>query len=293
MKPIGQTPGAVFVAAPAATLEHGSTGDTLPTPEEAESILNRATYGRIHQTDADPAVLEVLDALDDDAFIDEGDFDDDFIVKLDREEARVLVSVAGDEDIDEEFERHLNMYSDYSDFDEEEQSIDVEDLDDALPFSKGGPSRIYQVEEVRRELREADAHLLERILYTSDDDGEAAMEIVEINASEDVRAPNCQTACAFLAARSKNSVHRPKLIRESTGSKPVDPIRISRKTGMPLESSSSTEKEAQRLATVQEEAVNKGVPRPKEETAEEKRARKAAIKAEQRARRATKKSITA
>lgn len=319
LKPIGKTPGAVFVAATASTIEHDSTGaEIVADPVAAETAINKATYEKIHQTDADPAVLEVLEALDDEAYIDEDEFEDDFIVKLDRQEIRVLAPVLskkggkGDRNLDKDFQKMLQMYDGEIDVDDlsfdeeyeeveeyysdgEDASVDVVGMDDAKPFSRGGPSRLYQVDEVRRELRDGPSSLLDRILYTTDDESgdEKAAEIIEIDALNlHTKIMNCQNACEFLTAGT-HKLNRPKLIREESN-KSVKPIRISRKTGMPVQEDQEKEEEPQgRKATFEEEPVNKGVPRNKEETAEEKRARKAAIKEERRERRVQKKANTA
>lgn len=315
MKPIGKTPGAVFVAATASTIEHDSTGKEIEAdPVAAENAINKATYEKIHETDADPAVLEVLEALDDEAYIDEDDFEDDFVVKLDRQEARILAPMTikkgkGDRNLDKDFEKMLQMYDGEVDiedlsFDEEyeeveefyseddDASVDVVGLDEAKPFSRGGPSRMYQVDEVRRELRDGHAALLERILYTTDDDSDDRPDqIIELDVLNlHTKIMNCQNACEFLTAGT-HKLNRPKLIREESSGSGVKPVRISRKTGMPIQEEEFKE-EPPRKATFEEEPVNKGVPRNKEETAEEKRARKTAVKEERRERRVQKKINT-
>jgi protein LTV1 len=319
LKPIGKAPGAVFVAATASTIEHDSTGKEVEAdPMAAETAINKATYETIRETDADPAVLEVLEALDDEAYIDEGDFEDDFIVKLDREEARVLAPVTtkkgkGSRNLDKDFETMLQMYDGEFDlddlsFDEEyeaehgssyyseddDASVDVVGLEEAKPFSQGGPSRMYQVDEVRRELRDGHAALLDRILYTTDDDSDnRPEEIIEIDALNlDTKIMNCQNACQFLTSGS-HKLNRPKLIREESANTAVKPIRISRKTGMPIQEDDIDQQPQERKATLEEEPVNKGVARNKEESPEEKRARKAAIKDERRLRRVQKKTYVA
>lgn len=336
LKPIGQTPGAVFVAAPATTIEHDDlTGEAKDIdPMAAEQALNRATYERIKETDADPAVLEVLEALDDDAFLDEDAFEDDFVVKLDREEVRVLapmenarrrgkVSATSTSTLDQDFQQILTMYDDDLEDDEDleeytdddscyyscddgssvgsSESLDVEDLDDAIPFSRGGPSRMYQVDEVRRELRDGDQSLLNRILFTTDDDDEADGADAKAAAVKEkvvlemdgacLVGYNCLTAREFLSRHSRKS-EGPKLIREER----IKPIRISSKTGLPLPDQPDTDTasasaDEQQEEDGQEQRENKGKARSKEETAEEKRARKAAVKEERRSRRAAKKTL--
>lgn len=309
------------MSAPGATVEHDSSGEPLLEAEDPLTALNSATYSRIHETDADPAVMEVLEALEDEAFIDEDEFEDDFIVKLDREEARVLAEVkpvlrrgkstsaagAGGEDLDKDFEKILQMYdsdedeegfSDYSVVEEyyesdgdEDASVDVVGMEEAKPFSRGGPSRMYQVDEVRRELRDGHASLLDRILYTTDDEGEEGVEVIEVDTEEVNRAAlaglNCETACQFLSSASSRKIVRPKLIVEASGEPAVKAIRISRKTGMPINEDECHEQQQQEKE--EEPAVNKGEARPKVETAEEKRARKAAVKEERRLNRIAKK----
>lgn len=317
LKPIGQAPGAVFMSAPGATVEHDSAGEPVLEAEDPLTALNAATYSRILETDADPAVKEVLEALEDDAFIDEDDFDDDFIVKLDREEVRVLAEVkpagrrakSSTGDLDKDFEKILQMYDqddeeygeDFSEYsveefyeseDDEDASVDVVGIEDAKPFSRGGPSRMYQVDEVRRELRDGDAALLERILYTTDDENESGDEIIEVDAEELDKyarvALNCQTACQFLSSASNRKIIRPKLIVEASGEPSVKAIRISRKTGMPVNEDEYHQQ--QQSSEDDGPAVNKGEARPKEETAEEKHARKAAVKEEKRLKRISKKA---
>lgn len=276
-----------------------------------ESLINKAMYDNIKDTDADPAVLEALDALDDEAFIDEDGFDDDFVVKLDREEARILAplpnhnSKKNRKPNDEEFDRFLEDYdvsdfdledlniSEYSYTDDESEEIDVE----VKPFGKGGPSRLYQVDEVRKELlgENPDQTLLNRILYTSDDeDGGSGMEVLEIELDDvNRKILDCQSACQFLKS-GQHKINRPKVIKEQD-SEQIKPIRISRKTGMPITQQDDNQ-EANNETTSKESkemSLNKGQARPKEETAEEKKARKEAVKAERREKRAMKKAVKA
>lgn len=306
LKPIGRTPGAVFMAAPASTIEHSATA--LAAGESAETLINHATYGTMRETAADENVVEVLDALDDAAYIDEDAFEDDFIVQLDREEARVLAPLhrgtgARGKGLDTDFEQFLQVYDnddeddgsayggerryDYpvDDSDEEPSQIDVVEV---KPFGKGGPSRMHEVDEVRRELRDGDQRLLDHILYTTDDEGgegPEALDYVTIEV-ENSRALNCQTACKFLAT-AKPALNRPQIIREGGA---VEPVRISRKTGLPM-SSSSSDPAAPAAAPEDEAPENKGRARPKTETAEEKKARKAAVRTERSERRAHKKTV--
>lgn len=307
LKPIGKAPGAVFMAAPAITVEHNSQGDAIDEFDkqaEAERALSQATYDRIKETDADPAVLETLEALEDDAFIDEDAFEDDFIVKLDKEEIRVLAPMetrkkGGRRDLSEDFEKFLNMSgSDLDDedleyYEEEEFSgsdvdIDVTDLDSAIPFSRGGPSRMYQVDEVRKELRDGAQALIDRILYETDEDEAQPSVLIEVD-DEATKIVNIQTACQFLSGTHHKLV-KPKIIKDGTNG--VKPIRISNKTGMPIEEPAQSFRDDSDGSSDEEEsapAVNKGEARPRTETPEEKKARKAAVKEERRIRRSQKK----
>jgi protein LTV1 len=326
LKPIGKVPGGVFVAATATTIDHQAKAVDPLAVEAAETRLNHATYDHLKATpDVDPAVLQALEALEDDAFVDEDAFEDDFIVKLDREETSIMASLdqlSGHQQrsrLDKDFANILRMYDeDGEGFEieesyEEDEDVDVEGYENFSEASgpEGAKGKTgnnwHQLDEVRRELAEGDPKLLERILYTSDEEEEEdatkrgkkkqLYQIIDVDA-EDVNRKelNCQTATEWMPNRN---TFKPKIIRAGnpTGA-PVEPIRISRKTGMPLESldraipipkDEHTEDEEEE----EEEKVNKGEARKKDETAEEKRARKAAVKLEKKEKRISKKEMAA
>lgn len=318
MKPIGKVPGGVFVAATATTIDHQAKAVDPMTVEAAETRLNHATYDHLKATpDVDPAVLQALEALEDDAFVDEDAFEDDFIVKLDREETSIMASLDqlnGQQRsrLDKDFANILRMYDeDGEGFEieesyEEDEDVDVEGYENFSEASgpegdeKGG-NNWHQLDEVRRELAEGDPKLLERILYTSDDDEEEEAgnkkakkkqlyQIIDVDADDVNRKElNCQTAIDWMPNRN---TFKPKIIRAAnpSGAAPVEPIRISRKTGMPLESlDKAIPIPKDEISEEDEEKINKGEARKKDETAEEKRARKAAVKLEKKEKRISKK----
>ena len=61
LKPIGVTPGAVYVDA--------KVKSNVETEEVIMDELNKATYANINQLDLDPSVREILEALDDEAYV--------------------------------------------------------------------------------------------------------------------------------------------------------------------------------------------------------------------------------
>lgn len=315
--------------------------------------------------DLDPLVKECLVALEDEAYEDEDGFEDDFVLKLNREEetavlapvnraaARQLggarrshgvslarhgstkeeedddddddmVSVASDvssyrgtsyaaslaiTSIDSKFEALMRIYDD-----EEDELDDVEFSDDEHSSTRGDADRAA----VQEALDDFLAHQNDYVRPTMAERKQKAVEVLgelrrqmgpipdsylnrEVTDSDNVNDEDswsssesdeldCQSAATTLATVE----NLPTLIREQSRAKKPDIIRLSRRTGMPIISEDCSSRQLQHTEEEEQPAQpleNKGQPRPKEETAEEKRARKAAVKSERRERRAQKKDL--
>jgi protein LTV1 len=336
LKPIGQHSDAVFI--PSGT----NVDDNNDTTLDDETTLNHATYDNMGELEGlDPAVREVLKALDDDDYEDD-DFEDDFVVKLNREEKailcpiidyrkqyrneKIIVTDQDDSDcesyssdapsyrgtsyaaslaitsIDNKFENILRMYDGEDDLDDVELSVDEEeheDKNDALEEAlneflhsqrdyirptnderKAGAVSLY--DEIRREMGGLPAHILDREESDTDVD-------VDVEECSETESKDDKFDCQSFITTYTNTENIPALIVESR-KKPSPIIRLSRKTGVPILASES--KEAA-IEPEEENApkINKGLPRAREETSEEKRARKSAIKSERRENRAHKKEL--
>lgn len=316
LKPIGKCPGAVFVAAAAATISHQDEEAPTEVIDAAETKLNHAIYDGLKNAEGvDPAVLQTLEALEDDAFIDEDAFEDDLIVKLDRDESGILASVEQIKGhrLDKDMASIMRMYDqdgegfDVEEFEEFDDDIEIVEYDDdeGPNIDLDDSQKRYSLDDFRRELVEGDPRLLDRILYTSSDEEEASTatggskkkpgyQVIECEVEDLNRKQlNCQTACEWIPSRA---AFKPKII-DDTGSRQratIEPIRISRKTGMPIGHLDSAIPLPSATAETEDdmEKINKGLPRSKDETAEEKKARKAAVKAEKRDKRLTKKALS-
>lgn len=282
----------------------------------------------VKDTDVDPAVLQTLEALEDEAFIDEDAFDDEFVVRLDREECGVLASFSQlneQHKLEGAFQKVLQLYPDeveddgvqvekengdelidYSDYMSEE-FLDIDNVEEEGEKVQSHPWE--QLDEIRKGLLQGDQRLFQQIIQYSyeneevDGDGNInASEIIEVEVDDLDRKVqlNCQTAAQQRNAGS-HPAFKPIMIsqqsqKSSAKSKEekIEPIRISRKTGMPIgsiqELSIPKEQSKEMDEDVKLGVTNKGQKRPKDETAEEKRMRKAAVKLEMRDRKARKKS---
>ncbi|PJF19432.1 hypothetical protein PSACC_00774 [Paramicrosporidium saccamoebae] len=327
LKRIGEAPDAVFI--PAASTQEV---DATVIVDEA-TALNHATYDNIQELDIDPAVREVLDALDDEAFEDE-DFEDDFVVKLNRDEAAVLcpvdysayrekkeLSVEDDTDddsysdcgslrgtayahslaitsIDNKFDAILKMYDGEDDLDMvdlDDEDMDGEEVEEAMQealdeflsqqneylrptVAERKQGAILLLDDIRKEMGVPSLAILNRQVSDTDDD-------VDVEGSSDESSDHFD--CQSLAATLTNTENLPNVIRE-VSKKPASIIRLSRRTGMPIESGPNMDHTEREPEAPKE---NKGQSRSKDETAEEKKARKAAIKTERRENRVQKKEL--
>jgi protein LTV1 len=106
--------------------------------------------------------------------------------------------------------------------------------------------------------------------------------------------------CQSFVTTYTNTDNIPTVIRDGRPARSAaiaDPIRLSRRTGLPIPSTSPLAFDKSRMDSAGEELdseysrTNKGKARNREETAEEKKSRKAAIKEERRQNRSTKKEL--
>lgn len=263
LKPIGKTPGAVFIPATHSRIEEEVEGAA------SESRLNHAIYDRMAELDdVEPALKETLIALEDEEYIC-SDFEDDLIVKLDEDATRILV-------IDDEEEEE-----NYDDFDFEEAEMEsvidqiTDEEKDSFPTDP-----MAQLDLLRLELM-ADEDQRERLLEAvcrAEERGDTS-ESDQSFCSSDSDGFDCQS---ILSIRT-NTENHPGLISEAP--KTINTvIHISSRTGMPRVPGFHAPKMPPAATP------NKGIPRPRQETPEERKLRKAATKEEQRLKRASKKT---
>lgn len=292
-------------------------------------------------------------ALEDEAFEDEDGFEDDFVIKLNRDDVAILAPVSNadfrqfrnskqhrdicvtqhsteeDEDgmstassassyqgtryaaslaitsIDSKFEALMKVYDDEDDeLDEVEFSDDEhgpkeekdnlehrvvqEALDEFLAreneyirptVTERKKGAIALLDEMRRQMGPVPESYLDRLVTDSEE-----VDIEDPWSSSDSDDDiDCQSSVISLS----NSLNLPMLIREPSGRKKPDPIRLSRRTGMPV----LPEDTMPKPTSEDEPRENKGQSRAREETAEEKRARKAAVRTERREKRVQKKDL--
>lgn len=251
LRPIGQSPDAVFVPASKQAQDSGEE-----YYEEEEEY-----YEDVPEVEDDElGVREVLEALDDEEYCDE-DFDDNLIVKLNRDDdARVL----------------LQSFEDSDDYFSEAGSDDESEAEE--PVFNG----VQQLDEIRRQLKdEDDGKFMSRIrrYEEGESDGNEDQYIEVVEEVED------RFDCQSILSTLNTGINLPNLIRDDDVGKP---IRLSNRTGLP--SRLSTVVESETSDDDDEPAVNKGAARKRDETAEEKRARKAAAKAEAKEKRQSKKN---
>ncbi|KAL6111119.1 ltv1 [Pungitius sinensis] len=107
-----------------------------------------------------------------------------------------------------------------------------------------------------------------------------------------IRAQDEKWDCETIISTYSNIYNRPKMIQEPPKTKP---IRVSQKTGIPLDvlpAKGLTAKQVERMALINDSDLQRvsTLPRDKEESKEERRARKQAIKEERKERRVEKKA---
>lgn len=318
----------------------------------------------VHDIHLDPAVREVLEALEDEEF--ESDFEDDLVVKLDREDTAVLCTVddrrqrhhpgasgrrsnfTDDEDesdvdsgrattyrgtcspsmaitsIDSKFEALLRVYDGDDDGLEE---VDVEfdgqgsgqeeatdellqqALDDFInnqasyirpSVAERNMAGIALLDKIRKELGPVKLDLLSLEASASSDDTDADIDVgLEDYSDDGMREKQKALDCQSILTTLTNTENLPGVIREAprrSAATRAPIIRLSRRTGLPILPQEDTDERQAAVCSEQEEEMekggeNRGVARPRAETAEEKRARKASIRSERRECRANKKEL--
>lgn len=311
---IGVTPGAVYVDAKKKPSSESAAKDTAVALDE----LHKATYEQIQAVDLDPRVREVLEALEDDRYVGETVEDDYFKTldeKVDVEEEEE-VDLGESEDTDVmSTAMHVDQReaSTEEDTDVDYKSVDFEDskrdlysgfesgeednhqpylcdqqvasvlegaMHDLLSFqtadadeARGEPCRDssgLQKREARkgkRELRlEAAARGLDAIRQTMAFSKEEVLEAAArrtVGGRKIVAVEQPVDASPVQPLRSTSLV-QPRLIRESSARAP--------------QAACSGHQSTSQASTTTTARINRGAPRSRTETAEEKRARKAASK---------------
>lgn len=305
LRKVGVAKDAILIEAVKKGKEKGETSEQVVDSDEA--VLNRLTYEDLDKLNLEPSVREVLEALEDERY--EGELTEDFVGLLDEEQVDMeeSFSVEDDEEIDvlsdypvakteamrprylnEELEKVLAMYEQDSDDDDDEKYDTPPLLVDACTDEKG----LKVIDDIRRAL--ADEHEKKNII------AKYALEQVEEQEEQEAKENialkpkiidnskpkwDCESVQALL---SKKAVNVPKTIGSSYSTAKKEP-KIILKNGFPVISPTPAHDDSDSEA----EAVNLGAPRNKNESAEEKRARKALIKAQKAVRRTEKKTTRA
>ena len=108
LKPIGVTPGAVYVDA--------KVKSSVETEENIMDKLNKATYANISQLDLDPNVREALEALEDEAYV-VNEVVDDYFQHLDED---TLTDEDDSLDVSDDFEMDFGDAECYDDFEDKD-----------------------------------------------------------------------------------------------------------------------------------------------------------------------------
>ena len=246
LKTVGVVPGTVILEAPVKAKE--------VEPDELEQDMEEMDLD-------DPDIQQVIQALNDTAYIQE-DFEDDLVEKLAAEPS--------DEDFDmDEYDEMFEVDSFEREAMSDNEIIDVEALSDSeLPAA----DPITNFDKFRDQARPEEYRVPELEEFDSDEAFEE-WEEPEIDKKENIETVQY--------VQKQSATHRPLVINE---------IQISRKTGRPIERSVVADEKAD----IQEEKVNLGAARGRHETPEEKKARKASVKNMRKEKRESKKQqITA
>lgn len=303
LRTVGALPGGVIVAAP-----------TAPKVNEQDfwrelHQLDAAIHKDIKAVVDDPAVLEVLEALEDEAYCD-GDLQDDLVGRLegytlsdtssdhsDCEDEYIdvespynteHVAETGDREEDE-LQKILQEMDDQQSFDDSADDLDVEDAELIKSVARQEQEPLMtteerkaankklgyaQVDELREALRENGGLLRLPADDLSDFDSDEYFRELE-ESDEDTFTPINNT-------NNKTAPNKPQMI---------EVIRLNKRTGLPSHKPTVTTPPptSSDPESDPDPKVNLGASRKRGETAEEKKARKAAVKTARKERRGEKK----
>jgi hypothetical protein len=238
LKTVGIVPGTVILDAPSTTFSNFKEESS----EESESIDLE-----------DPTIKETIEALNDTAFLQQNEFEDDFVDQLNEESSNSESDFISDEfdDLIREFEDEFSG-SDCDDLEFSscpEEIINPKDVD---------PSHDYDpVDHFNSILAQLKLKDDARIPDLSDFDSDEYFAELEKSDSDQDDIETCP--------RGSCQDVKPLLINE---------IQISKKTGRPIKPRPQENEDFE----LQEPKINFGIARPKGETIEEKKARKSQAK---------------
>lgn len=265
LKPIGVTPGAVYVDA--------KIRSAVETEEGILEKLNKATYTNINQLDLDPSVRETLDALDDDAFVVE-EVTDDYFQHLDEDLSTEDDSLNLSDEFEVDFgcrddaDMHVDPYRQregLSDAELEDVMQDLLSLEQSARAEarRGKKSAVSREERITAAAKELDM----------------ARRVIDLDPEEVVksalRAERPRRQTLVMVSDSGESEDSPSMVSPLTV-----PIVHSRIIHDPPKSRPQSKP---RIATESKPAIpkvpiNKGAARSRDETAEERKARKSLAK---------------
>lgn len=251
LKLIGDVPGAVWV-------QSHTQPDTEDCFEQIKE-LDEAVYKDIKAVVSDPNVLEVLVALEDEAYVQQ-DVSDDFVCELNKQECDDLVY----DDILDEFSSNSDIqYSTGGILPEQQQQ------QQQLPVDVKKNS-FAEIDELRKAL------LADGPLRIPSDSSEFDSDeyFAELEASDEEE----EEGSIDVFGDEPTTIVRPQVISE---------IKLSKKTGRPIKY--KDEEEEEKKASQSGTKENLGLGRDRQETAKEKKQRKSAIKASRKERRHEKK----
>ena len=236
LKTVGTVPGAVILDAPT-----NQKDDVKKEVKETLEIIEMS----------DPTIRETIDALNDNAFLQQDNFEDDFVTLLNQEVSET------DSDLDiEEFDKLVEEFKDQIDPSESQEFLSSceEDFNGKAELTND-EDPIGQFNSILAKLKLGENA---RIPNLSDFDSDSAFEKWELSEPDPENIETCaRVPCLDI---------KPNVINE---------IQISKKTGLPIRNADADLNEE---IQPQIPKINFGVARPREETLEEKKTRKFQVK---------------
>lgn len=268
LKPIGVTPGAVYVDA--------KVKSNVETEEVIMDELNKATYANINQLDLDPSVRETLEALDDEAYVVK-EVADDYFQHLDEDtltdDDSLDVSDDFEVDLDDPVDKdmqltHFHQREGMSDIELEDVMQDLLSLEqigkegskeEKPKKKKSSVSREERIAAAAKELDMArqiiDLKLEDLIKSALKPEHKAKQTLIEVSESEGGED------YSMMSPLTVPTMH-PKVIRETSKPRPQTKVKDVVESSIDIPKTS----------------INKGAARAKDETVEQKRVRKALAK---------------
>jgi hypothetical protein len=302
LRTVGSVPGGVIVAAPIAP----KVDEAVYWRELKE--LDNAVYKDIKQVVGDPAVLEVLEALEDEAYCCE-EMGDDLVAALDGD-AGEESDEGSDVAIDDSCSSYSNISNGGGNSDEELQKIlqemdscerdnntgdgclldpeDAEIIKSAVAESQPEPSSerkltTLEQREVNRKLGFAQVDALRQVLRA---DGPIRVPSTDSEFDSDEYFRELEDGEGDDDDDGSVDLYSSRPTSSASGPQIIEPIRLSKRTGLPTAAPTHPPSTPPNPPT---DKLNMGASRNAKETAEEKRARKAAVKSARRERRGEKK----